>query len=205
MDFVYGRGITEAMKDSVPTDGTDRGSFSLYRFLCNQLSTRRFRGTLARSASSGPRVRNVFAATLGALLCAVSHAATVPVLEFSVPKEWGKGTQWICQTELRDEIWYMRCDNMAEVFSFDPVLGDTDDSPRSTLIPIYGAPFADSPLQYLATSVLCRRNRACNVVVSDWPRRVQPACRAGTRRDCDSRRRRSARSERHSRLSARHE
>jgi hypothetical protein len=78
------------------------------------------------------------------------------------------GKKWICQTEVRNNEWYMRCDELAAIFGDDPVLEDNVELPASKLIPLYGAPYKDSPLPLLAESVLCGSDRTCNVDVAEW-------------------------------------
>ena len=105
---------------------------------------------------------------IGALLCAASHGATNPHWEFAVPEVLNGGSKWFCQTEVRDHDWYMRCDDLTTILGDDPVLKNNVDVPASRLIQLWGAPFPDSPLPFLAESVLCGGDRTCDVVVAAW-------------------------------------
>ena len=92
---------------------------------------------------------------LGFLLCTASHGTSLPHWEFNVPDMSEKGTEWFCQTEVRNDEWYMSCSDLRAILGDDPVLQNNVASPALKLIPLYGAPFPDSPLSALAESVLC--------------------------------------------------
>ncbi len=121
-----------------------------------------------RSVASRLHPRRRLLPALAVLLCAAGHAATLPSWEFAAPRALQPGTDWICQTEVRDNDWFMRCDDLGAILDDDPVLQDTAAAPTTKLIPLHGAPFADSPLSTLAESVLCGGDPGCNVVVAAW-------------------------------------
>ena len=112
--------------------------------------------------------RRRYLPALGLLLCAASHGTPLPHWEFAVPNLSENGTEWFCQTEVRNNEWYMRCSDLRTILGDDPVLPNNVVSPELKLIPLFGAPFADSPLSTLAESVLCGGDQFCNVVVAAW-------------------------------------
>lgn len=142
--------------------------FSLRHFPHTHLRANPDTAKEAPKAILGFHSRACLILAIGALLCAASHGATVPHREFAVPKLSEDGKRWICQTEVRNNSWYMRCDDLAAILGDDPVLKNNVELPASKLIPLYGAPFENSPLPLLAQSVLCGRDRTCSVAVAAW-------------------------------------
>ncbi|TNF57037.1 MAG: hypothetical protein EP308_03090 [Burkholderiales bacterium] len=74
---------------------------------------------------------------------------------------------WLCRTEAdRHGSWFIRCDNLVELFLDDPVLANGNEPDATTRIPLHGAPYGDSDLDGLATAVLCGRDPSCRVSVA---------------------------------------
>ncbi len=133
-----------------------------------RLDTSRARRKQARRVISRNHSRRRYIPALGVLLCAASHGTTLPHWEFAVPTVSEAGKDWFCQTEVLNDRWYMRCGDLGAILRDDPVLQNHVASPAVKLIPLFGAPFADSPLSTLAKSVLCGGDKFCNVVVAAW-------------------------------------
>ena len=143
------------------------GMFFFVRFLRVRLCVSRLRSAEMRWTLPVPHPRKRYAPAIGALLYAVSHGATASLWEYSVPTSIESGKDWLCHTEVQRGNWYIRCNDLAAILNDDPVLENTVDLPPSKLIPIYSAPFADSPLRLLAESVLCGGDQSCNVVFAE--------------------------------------
>ena len=88
---------------------------------------------------------------------------------FQLPDTGNTGHEWLCETtDSRQHGWILRCRDLVAALASDPVLSNGRDSAPSQVIPLYSAPFADSKLDQLASSVLClgRGDRACRVMIA---------------------------------------
>lgn len=105
-----------------------------------------------------------------ALLCVVISASMTTAAQdstFAVPAALNSASDWICQADYdRARGWFMRCDNLADVFAFDAVLDSTPGEEQSRLIPLYGAPYPDSNLTLLASAVLCSDDPGCRITMA---------------------------------------
>ena len=112
-------------------------------------------------------VKRGFVHCLTSLLLGLAvHSAIGQDMEFVLPASKAE-QEWICRyTVEQDGAWYMRCEDLFSVQHDDPVLNDGHQAPQATLIPLWGAPYEDSPTRELAKAVLCRAPITCHVVVA---------------------------------------
>lgn len=98
---------------------------------------------------------------------ALTGNAFAEAAQFSVPFEEQTNDTWICQTEVdAQHTWYMRCRNLTDALADDPVLSTIETPPAAKMIPLYGAPYADSNLDHLASAVLCETASSCQIVIA---------------------------------------
>jgi hypothetical protein len=113
--------------------------------------------------------RPVARAILGFLLCC--SAVTVHAADhlFQLPATGNTGHEWLCETtDSRQHGWILQCRDLVAAFASDPVLSNDRDATPSQIIPLFSAPFADSDLDQLASSVLCLGlgARSCRVMIA---------------------------------------
>jgi hypothetical protein len=66
---------------------------------------------------------------------------------FAMPTAMNGLNEWVCDTDAdRLRGWFISCENLTDALAYDAILDDGSDNAQSRMIPLYGAPYADSNL-----------------------------------------------------------
>ncbi len=109
-------------------------------------------------------IQRVHQALIFSLLVAASPVAMSA--DFASPASV-ETQQWMCSYTVGQKgVWYMRCEELANLENDDPALSDDNSAHQPKFIPLWNAPYGDSRAPELARALLCSRNTACTIALA---------------------------------------